>query len=84
MGDHAGSAAAFSAIIGSALLLHAGLFRQDRISHLFKAVVEGWGRGQAAHPFFAVRWEEQWDRPLAEVRRELGVGMEEPATAQAA
>lgn len=79
MGDHAGAAAAFSAIIGSALLLHAGLFRQDRISHLFKAVVEGWGRGQRARPFFAVRWEEQWDRPLADVRRELGVELEQDA-----
>jgi len=77
MGDHAGSAAAFSAIIGSALLLHAGLFRQDRISHLFKAVVEGWGRGQSARPFFAVRWEEQWDRPLHQLRTELRVSLDE-------
>jgi ubiquinone biosynthesis protein Coq4 len=74
MGDRAGSAAAFSAILAGTLVLHAALFRQDRITHFFRALVEGWTRGQQAEPFFAVRWEEQWDRPLTDVRRELGVG----------
>jgi ubiquinone biosynthesis protein Coq4 len=73
MGDRAGAAAAFSAILAGTTMLHAALFRQDRITHFFRALVEGWSRGQAADPFFAVRWEEQWDRPLDEVRRSLGV-----------
>jgi ubiquinone biosynthesis protein COQ4 len=73
MGDRAGSAAAFSAILGGTTVLHAALFRQDRITHTFRALVEGWTRGQAADSFFAVRWEAQWDRPLADVRQELGV-----------
>ena len=74
MGDRAGSAAAFSAILAGTTVLHAALFRQDRITHFFRALVEGWTRGQAADSFFAVRWEEQWDRPLADVRASLRVG----------
>lgn len=74
MGDRAGSAAAFAAILAGTTVLHAALFRQDRITHFFRALVEGWTRGQAAEPFFALRWEEQWDRPLADLRRALGVG----------
>ncbi len=73
MGDRAGAAAAFSAILAGTTILHAALFRQDRITHFFRALVEGWHRGQAAQPFFAVRWEEQWDRPLADLRRALDV-----------
>jgi len=74
MGDRAGAAAAFSAILAGTTVLHAALFRQDRITHFMRALVEGWTRGQAAEPFFAVRWEEQWDRPLTELRRAMSVG----------
>lgn len=74
MGDRAGAAAAFSAILAGTTVLNAALFRQDRITHTFRALVEGWTRGQAAEPFFAVHWEEQWDRPLAELRHALSVG----------
>ncbi|MFO0684901.1 MAG: Coq4 family protein [Sandaracinus sp.] len=73
MGDRAGAASAFSAILAGTMVLHGALFRQDRIPHFFRALVEGYERGRAASPFFAVRWEQQWDRPLADVRRELGV-----------
>jgi ubiquinone biosynthesis protein Coq4 len=73
MGDRAGAAAAFSAILAGTVVMNAALFRQDRITHVFRALVEGWSRGQAADAFFAVRWEEQWDRPLAEVRANLRV-----------
>lgn len=77
MGDRAGTAAAFSAILAGGLVLHAALFRPDRITHFFRAIVEGWHRGREAKPFFAVRWEEQWDRPLAAIRTELGVSTSE-------
>jgi ubiquinone biosynthesis protein Coq4 len=74
MGDRAGAAAAFSAILAGTVVMNAALFRQDRITHVFRALVEGWGRGQAADPFFAVRWEEQWDRPLTDLRAAMHVG----------
>lgn len=73
MGDRAASAIGFSAILASTMLLHAALFRQDRITHFYRALFDGWTRGRGSKPFFAVRWEEQWDRPLADIRHELGV-----------
>lgn len=74
MGDRAASAAAFTAILAGTMTLHAALFRQDRITHFTRALVDGWSRGQAARPFFAVRFEERWDEPLEAVRASLGVG----------
>jgi ubiquinone biosynthesis protein Coq4 len=73
MGDRAGAAAAFSAILAGTLVMNAALFRQDRITHVFRAIVEGWTRGREADAFFAVHWEEQWDRPLAELRAAMHV-----------
>lgn len=78
MGDRAGSVAAFSAILAGGLVLHGALFRSDRLIHFLRAIVEGWHLGRQAAPFFAVRWEEMWDRPLAEVRAELGIAPREP------
>jgi ubiquinone biosynthesis protein Coq4 len=74
MGDRAGSAAAFAAILAGTMTLHAALFRQDRITHFTRALVDGWSRGQGARPFFAERFEERWDEPLDGVRASLGVG----------
>jgi ubiquinone biosynthesis protein COQ4 len=73
MGDRAASAIGFSAILASTTMLHAALFRQDRITHFYRALFEGWTRGRAAKAFFPVRWEEQWSRSLEDVRRELNV-----------
>ena len=44
------------------------------------AIVRGWSMGRAARPFFGVRWAELWSKPLADVRAELGVVIEPPAT----
>lgn len=74
MGDRAAPAVTFSAILASTMLMHAALFRQDRIPHFHRALIDGWARGRQAEPLFAVRWEEQWDRPLADLRRELRIG----------
>lgn len=73
MGDRAGPAATFSAILSGSLLLHAAMLRQDRITHFYRALNDGWARGREAEPFFAVRWEEMWERPIGEIRAELGV-----------
>ncbi len=74
MGDHAGPAITFSALLSGTVLLHAALLRQDRITHFYRALVDGWERGRAAKPFFAYRWEERWAMPIDDVRRELGIG----------
>lgn len=73
MGDRAAPAATFSAILSGSLLLHAAMLRQDRITHFYRALVDGWQRGRDAEPLFAVRWEEQWTRPISTLRAELGI-----------
>jgi ubiquinone biosynthesis protein COQ4 len=37
------------------------------------AIARGWSMGRTARPFFGVRWDALWERPLADVRAELGV-----------
>jgi len=51
-----------------------GLLRFGRENPgLFRRVVDGYRRGRKAD-FLAPLWlEEMWDRPLDEVRRELGI-----------
>lgn len=79
LGDRAGHVAAFSAILAGGLVLHGALFRPDRLVHFLRALVEGWHVGRAAAPFFAVRWEEMWDRPLEQIRAELRVAQGQAA-----
>ncbi|MBD2041619.1 Coq4 family protein [Microcoleus sp. FACHB-672] len=62
----------------SAVLLAGGL-----LSTLFKApegldslldrIAVGYRMGAKAKPFLAQKWEEHWDKPLSEWRKELGV-----------
>ncbi|MBD1937418.1 Coq4 family protein [Microcoleus sp. FACHB-68] len=62
----------------SAILLAGGL-----LSTLFKApegldslldrIAVGYRMGAKAKPFLAQKWEEHWDKPLSEWRKELGV-----------
>jgi ubiquinone biosynthesis protein Coq4 len=46
----------------------------------FRCFREGWRLGRGARFLLGVRFEERWERPLAELRRELGL----PATPGAA
>ena len=69
--------AQFPARLASFLLaagfLHVGLFHIEWKDALASEVVRGWEIGQRARPFFGVVWDELWDRPLEDVRRDLGV-----------
>jgi ubiquinone biosynthesis protein Coq4 len=38
-----------------------------------QAIARGMAMGLASAPFCVQRWEEGWDRPLADWRRELGL-----------
>jgi ubiquinone biosynthesis protein Coq4 len=42
---------------------------------MFEAIVRGWLLGKRAAGLFGYAWDEHWDRPLEEVRRELGVDL---------
>lgn len=60
-----------SAIIACGGALRFGFTRAHR--GLFRAVVDGARRGSRAEFLPVVVWEDHFDRPLAEVRRDLGI-----------
>jgi ubiquinone biosynthesis protein Coq4 len=54
-------------------LLQAALRAPDDFGRRVDAVVAGWKIGREARSLFGVAWDRWWDRPLDELRRELGV-----------
>lgn len=44
-----------------------------RIVPLLQGVWRGYTAGKVAKPFLPVKWEENWDRPINDLRRELNV-----------
>ena len=48
-------------------------FQPERYALVSHAIARGMAIGLASAPFCVQRWEEGWERPLAEWRRELGV-----------
>lgn len=59
----------------SVALIGGGLLRTlksaDELDAIMNEVSRGWRLGRDAQPFFAQRWEDGWDRPIAEWRAEL-------------
>jgi ubiquinone biosynthesis protein COQ4 len=53
------------------------LYAFDQRDVRMHAIVRGWLLGKRAKPFFGVRWAKWWERPLEDVRRELGVAIGE-------
>ncbi len=43
------------------------------LSRIMAAIHQGWEMGQQAQPLLAQKWEEQWEKPLAQWQRELNV-----------
>jgi ubiquinone biosynthesis protein Coq4 len=56
-------------------LLHAVISRFDDRDARMRQIVRGWLLGKRAQKFFGVRWSEMWQRPIDEIRRELGVDL---------
>jgi ubiquinone biosynthesis protein Coq4 len=48
---------------------------------LFEEMTRGWLLGKRASGLFGYPWDEHWNRPLADVRRELGIDLEAVAAA---
>lgn len=48
--------------------------REARLSEISR----GWSLGRQANPLFGVRWSEQWERPLSEIRSHLGLADRRP------
>jgi ubiquinone biosynthesis protein Coq4 len=61
----------------ASLLVGGGLFqtlwRGGDADRVMDEVARGWRMGRTAKTFFAQRWEEGWDRPLSQWRKELNV-----------
>ena len=54
-------------------LLNAFLYEPDDVDARLSAITDGWRLGKEAKPLFGVDWAAYWQRPLADVRRELGI-----------
>jgi len=65
--------APYPAMIIASRPLQAALYKPQLLPVLMDAITEGWRRGREAEPLIAVRWEDHWDRPLEELRREHGL-----------
>lgn len=43
------------------------------LSPLVESMQRGWQMGENAHPFFAQKWEEDWEKPLSQWKADLKV-----------
>lgn len=57
----------------SSSLMSTLLFAPDQLPDLLSAIQTGWEMGKTAKSFFAQKWEEYWEKPLAEWRQDLQV-----------
>ena len=55
-------------------------FEMESRERVMDAIVRGWTMGRRARPFFGVRWNELWDVPLEDVRKQLGIATAVPAS----
>jgi len=64
----------------AAMLIAGGLLRTllktpEMLDGLLEQIAIGYRMGAKAKPFLAQKWEENWDKPLDEWRRELNIEM---------
>jgi ubiquinone biosynthesis protein Coq4 len=62
--------APYPAMIIASRPLQILLYRPQLLPVIMDAITDGWARGRSAKPLLGVHWEENWNRPLAELRRE--------------
>ena len=54
-------------------LVSTTLMHPEELPQLLKAIERGWEMGMSAKPFIAQKWEEAWEKPVSQWRRELNV-----------
>jgi ubiquinone biosynthesis protein COQ4 len=54
-------------------LMSSTLFAPKELPQLLEAIAQGWQMGQVAKPLFAQKWEEAWEKPLAQWQAELNI-----------
>jgi ubiquinone biosynthesis protein Coq4 len=62
-------------LILSGGLLNTALYRPQERDERMRQIVRGWLLGKGARPLFGVRWDAMWQRPLADIRTELGLDL---------
>lgn len=62
--------APYPAMIIASRPLQMVLYKPELLPAVMDAITEGWALGRRAKPLMPVRWEEYWERPLAELRQE--------------
>ncbi len=59
-------------LIGTAFVRYA-LHHRNTLRPLLEGFHAGWQRGRKAPPLLPIKWETMWERPVIELRRELGL-----------
>jgi ubiquinone biosynthesis protein COQ4 len=54
-------------------LMSSTLLAPEELPTLLEAIAQGWQMGATANPLFAQKWEEAWDKPLAQWQAELNI-----------
>ncbi len=62
--------APYPAMIIASRPLQMVLYKPELLPAVMDAITDGWALGRKAKPLMSVHWEEYWERPLAELRRE--------------
>lgn len=63
----------YQTLLMLALVLHYATIQTKELNLALEALFEGWQRGRAAYPLWAVRWEEMWERSLADLQAEYNI-----------
>jgi ubiquinone biosynthesis protein COQ4 len=65
------------AIPSSSAIISAGIFYTIRHNEIYRPMMDGitagYECGKNAHKIAAARWEEMWERPLSDIRREYNI-----------
>jgi ubiquinone biosynthesis protein COQ4 len=53
--------------------IHMLVTKSSEYPRLMDEITRGWTMGKRARSLFGIAWDEQWDRPLVDIRRELAI-----------
>ncbi len=62
-----------AAVITSGGVLRFLLKDPDQLGEVLRGISQGYRLGLAAHPLLACKWEEDWEKPVAQWRAELNI-----------
>jgi ubiquinone biosynthesis protein Coq4 len=63
----------YSAMFLGMVLTRIAFERPEGGPMMLQTILSAWTHGRRTPPLMGVRWERVWDKPVANVRRELGV-----------